>query len=305
MFKKMFTLPIVRFGTVLFVILGLTLAFPATRALADEILKLFRVQQVTAIPVDFTGLEQLTGDGALGNQFTDLISSSMKLTPEPDYPTAVTNAEEAGRLAGFNVRLPQGIPPSQIYVMDGAEFTITVDRQKAQALLDEAGRSDLVLPDAIDGAVISVTILPSVSVGYDACPAPHTGYLINAGISARQYPDCVILVEMPSPTVSAPAEVDVEQLALIGLEFTGMTPIEAAVFANTVDWTSTLVIPIPKGAAFYDLVTVDGVPGTLIRRSADAHAQYALLWVKDGIIHAISAVGTDYQKALDMANSLQ
>jgi hypothetical protein len=305
MFKKMFALPIVRYGTVLAVILALMLAFPATRALADEILKLFRVQQVTVIPVDFTGLEQLTGDGALGNQFTDLISSSMKLIQEPGDPIAVANAEEASRLAGFNVRLPQGISPSQIYVMDGAEFTITVDRRKAQALLDESGRSDLILPEAIDGAEISATIPVSVSVGYDACPAPHTGYLINAGIPSRQYPDCVILVEMPSPMVSAPAEVNVEQLALIGLEFTGMTPIEAAVFTSTVDWTSTLVIPIPKGAAFYEVVTVDGVPGTLIRRSADAHAQYVLLWVKDEIIHAISAVGTDYQKALDMANSLQ
>jgi hypothetical protein len=229
----------------------------------------------------------------------------MKLIQEPGDPIAVANAEEASRLAGFNVRLPQGISPSQIYVMDGAEFTFTVDRRKAQALLDESERSDLILPEAIDGAEISATIPVSVSVGYDACPAPHTGYLINAGIPSRQYPDCVILVEMPSPTVSAPAEVNVEQLALIGLEFTGMTPIEAAVFTSTVDWTSTLVIPIPKGAAFYEVVTVDGVPGTLIRRSADAHAQYVLLWVKDEIIHAISAVGTDYQKALDMANSLQ
>ncbi len=305
MFKKMFALPIVRYGTVLAMILALMLAFPATRALADEILKLFRVQQVTVIPVDFTGLEQLTGDGALGNQFTDLISSSMKLIQEPGDPIAVADAEEASRLAGFNVRLPQGISPSQIYVVDGAEFTITVDRRKAQALLDESGRSDLILPEAIDGAEIYATIPVSVSVGYDACPAPHTGYLVNAGIPSRQYPDCVILVEMPSPTVSAPAEVNVEQLALIGLEFTGMTPIEAAVFTSTVDWTSTLVIPIPKGAAFYEVVTVDGVPGTLIRRSADAHAQYVLLWVKDEIIHAISAVGTDYQKALDMANSLQ
>lgn len=305
MFKKIFALPIVRFGTVLFVILGLGLAFPTTRALADEILELFRVQQVTAIPVDFTGLEQLTGDGTLGNQFTDLISSSMQLTQEPGDPTAVANAEEASRLAGFNVRLPQGMPPSQIYVMDGAEFTITVDRQKAQALLDEAGRSDLVLPEAIDGAEISAVIPPSVSIGFDFCPAPHTSYLYNAPTAARHYPDCVILVEMPSPTVSAPPEVDVEQLALIGLEFTGMTPMEAALFVNTVDWTSTLVIPIPKDAAFYELVTVDGVPATLIRRSADiAHAQYALLWVKDEIIHAISAVGTNYQKALDMANSL-
>ena len=114
MFKKIFAFPVVRFGTALLVILALTLVFPGAHALADKILNLFRVQQVTVIPVDFTGLEQLTGDGALGNQFTELISSSMEITQEPGDPMAAANADEASSLAGFIVRLPEGMSSSQI-----------------------------------------------------------------------------------------------------------------------------------------------------------------------------------------------
>jgi hypothetical protein len=306
MFKKWFAFPVVRVGTAALLILALVLAFPGTRALAGELLNLFRVQQVTAIPVDFTGLEQLTGDGALGNQFTELISNSMNITQKPGDPKEVADAQQASQLAGFTVRLPQGKNPSQIYVTDAAAFTLTVDRTKAQALLDEAGRSDLVLPDSIDGATISVNIPSSVSAGYGTCPKPQadSSEAEESQIPGRRYPDCVILAEIPSPSVNAPADVDVDQLAQIGLEFTGMSPEDAAAFTSTVDWTSTLVIPIPRNAATYEQVTVDGVTGTLIQRPADDSPKFALLWVKDGIIYAISGLGTNSQQAMEMANSL-
>ena len=126
MFKKLFAFPVIRFGTAALVILALVLAFPGTRALAGELLNLFRVQQVAVVPVDFTGLEQLTGDGALGNQFTELISNSINITQEPGEPTEAANAAEASQLAGFNVRLPQSGAPSQIYVTDSAAFSMTV-----------------------------------------------------------------------------------------------------------------------------------------------------------------------------------
>jgi hypothetical protein len=307
MFKRLFAFPVIRIGSIALLILALVLVFPGTRALADEILNLFRIQQVTVIPIDFTGLEQLAGDGALGNQFTDLISSSMNMTQKPSDPVPAADAEEASNLAGFTVRLPQNETPSQMYVTGAAAFTLTVDKAKAQALLNEAGRSDLVLPDSIDGAEISVDIPASVSVGYGTCPKPQTDGSPddkNSEIPGRRYPDCVILAEIPSPTVNAPAGVDVNQLAQIGLEFTGMSAEDAAAFANSVDWTSTLVVPIPKNAATYEQVQVDGVTGTLIQRPSDDAPRYALLWVKDGIVYAISALGTNSQHAIDMANSL-
>src|SRR5215207_6271393 len=164
MFRKLFAFPVVLYASALVLILALVLAFPSTRALAGELLNLFRVQQVAVVPVDFTGLEQLTGDGVLGNQFTELISNSVSIGREPGEPVAAANAAEASQLAGFNVRVPEGTNPSQIYVSDGAAFTFTVDRAKAPALLDEAGRGDLVLPESVDGAEISVNIPKAVSV---------------------------------------------------------------------------------------------------------------------------------------------
>lgn len=306
MFKKWLAFPAVRFAAAFALVLTLILSFPQTRALANELLNLFRVQQVTVIPVDFTGLEQLTGNEALGSQLSDLISSSTTVTQEPAEPQEVADAAQASQLAGFTVRAPQGLTPSNISVTGSGAFTITVDRVKAQALLDEAGRNDLMLPASLDGAKISVNIPASVSIAFGTCPSPRSveNEKVEFQSPGRRYPDCIFFAQIPSPTVNAPADVDVAQLAQLGLEFTGMSAEQAAAYTSTVDWQSTLVIPIPKNAASYEQVSVDGVTGTLIQRPADDMPQYALVWVKDGIVYALSGLGTMPQQALDIANSL-
>ena len=311
MFRKLFASPLVRYGVSAALVVALILAFPATRALAGELLNLFRVQHVTVVPVDFTGMDQL--EGVVGNNISQLISDSVTMKKEPTDPVSVANTDEASQLAGFNVRAPQDITPSRINVMSGASFAFTIDRAKAQALLDEAGRSDLVLPEEVDGADVSVNIPTSVSIAFGTCPEPSNDSEAEremkreretSGSPGRLYKDCIILAQIPSPEVSAPASLDIAKLAQIGLEFTGMTAEEAAQFTSTVDWTSTLVVPIPKNAASYQQVTVDGVTGTLIERPSDDAPQFALFWVKDGIIYTIGGLGSNSQKALEIANSL-
>src|SRR6266508_5948190 len=81
MFKKWFAFPVIRVGTAALLILALVLAFPGTRALAGELLSLFRVQHVTVVPVDFTGMEQL--NGAVGHNISQLISDSVTMKKEP------------------------------------------------------------------------------------------------------------------------------------------------------------------------------------------------------------------------------
>ena len=311
MFRKLFSAPIVRYGVPALLVFALVFAFPATRALAGELLNLFRVQQVTVVPVDFTGMEQL--NGAVGNNISQLISDSVTMQKEPGDPVNAANVDEASQLAGFNVRAPEGQTPSRISVMSGASFAFTIDRAKAQALLDEAGRGDLVLPEEVDGADVSVNIPSSVSIAFGTCPEPSNDSeaaremereTTTSGSPGRVYKDCIIFAQIPSPEVSAPASLDIAKLAQIGLEFTGMTSEEAAQFTSTVDWASTLVVPIPKNAASYQQVAVDGVTGTLIERPSDDAPQFALFWVKDGIIYTIGGLGSNAQKALDIANSL-
>lgn len=311
MFRRLFATPAFKYGFSILLILTLVLAFPGTRALASELLNLFRVQRVTVIPVDFTGLQQL--NGVVGNDISQLISESVTMEKKPGDPVNVATTEEASQLAGFNVRVPLAIPSSRISVMSGASFTFTIDRAKAQALLNEAGRSDLVLPEEVDGADVSVIIPSSVSIAFGTCPEPSNESeasremereTTTSGSPGRVYKDCIILAQIPSPQVSAPASLDIAKLAQIGLEFTGMTPEEAANFTGTVDWTSTMVVPIPRNAASYQQVTVDGVTGTLIERPSDDAPQFALLWVKDGIIYVIGGLGNNTEKALEIANSL-
>ena len=311
MFRKLFASPLIRYATSAALVLTLILAFPATRALAGELLSLFRIQRVTVVPIDFTGMQQL--EGVVGHDISQLVSNSITMKKEPGEPVNATSAEEASQLAGFNVRAPQGQTPSRISVMSGAAFAFTIDRAKAQALLDEAGRSDLVLPEEVDGADVSVNIPSSVSIAFGTCPEPSNEGEVEremeretttSGSPGRIYKDCIILAQIPSPEVSAPASLDIAKLAQLGLEFTGMTAEEAAEFTNTVDWTSTLIVPIPKNAASYQQVTVDGVTGTLIERPSDDAPQFALFWVKDGIIYTIGGLGNNTQKALELANSL-
>lgn len=314
MFRKLFTSPLIRYGASAALVIALILSFPSTRALAGELLNLFRVQHVTVVPVDFTGLQQL--DDNAGPDISRLISDSVTMHKEPSDPVNVASADEASQLAGFNVRAPQGMTPSRISVMGGTSFSITIDRDKAQALLNEAGRGDLVLPKEVDGADVSVNIPSSVSIAYGTCPEPSNDTEAERerqreteteGPREEFYADCVIFAQIPSPEVSAPASLDIAELAQIGFEFGGMSPEEAADFTNTVDWTSTLVVPIPQDAASYQQVSVDGVTGSLIERTiddGDDAPRFALFWVKDGIIYTIGGLGGSAQQALEIANSL-
>jgi hypothetical protein len=278
------------------------------RAWAGQFLGIFRVKQVAPILVDLTGLTQLKNNSALSSQIGQLISNTVTVTRQPGKPQAVASAADASQMAHFNVRLPAGQAETPyLTVQNGAAFKFKVDRARAQALLDEAGRSDLKLPASLDGTEVTVDIPAAVSAAYGNCPhldQENNDEGFNLGIKGPSYASCVMLAEIPSPTIDAPPDLDLASLVQIGLEFSGMTAAQAKAFSETVDWTSSLVIPIPKNAATYRTVMVDGVSGTLIQRPRDDAPEYALVWVKDGIIYVIGSLSTDSARAIDMANNM-
>jgi hypothetical protein len=292
----------------LVIVLAALLSVPSVRVWAGEFLGLFRVRHVTVLPVDTTRLSALSEDQPLTAQLSQLLSSSVTMTREAGDPQEAADIAQANQMAGFDVRLPTDREDTPtLLVQPGEAFDIHVDRARAQSLIEAAGFAGLELPPSIDGATISVDIPTGVTAGYGDCPAlkealsegPDT-----TGSPGRQNINCIMLAEMPSPTVSTPPDMDIEQLAEIGLQFTGMSAAQAHQYSQTVDWTSTLVIPIPRNGASYQQVAVDGVTGYLIERPTDDAPQYALVWVKDGIIYAIGGLGNHAQDALDMAEAM-
>lgn len=290
------------------VILLASLTFAPVRVWAGQFLGLFRVKEIAVLPVDVTQLSQLSGDTPFTEQVAKIISSEIKIVRPPQDPKQMDTPAQASDAVGFSVRLPASREDApKLVVESGEAFQMTIDRGQAQALLDELDAGNLTLPQAIDGAQISVDIPAGVTAGYGDCPGIELADPSKAGASGspgRRYINCVMLVEIPSPTVNTPPDLDVSQLAAIGLQLSGMSAEEARAYSQTVDWTSTLVIPIPRNGASYRTVNVDGVEGYLIERPVDDAPQYVLVWTKGGIIYAIGGLGDGAQAAIDMANSL-
>ncbi len=280
-------------------------SFPSVRAFAGDLLARLRVSQVAIVQVDNNRLDEFGGNTPLAKQLAQLVSDSIKTTKEGGKPQVVASAAEASQTAGFAVRTPGSrTDKPTITVQAGGAFQFIVNRARAQKLLDEAGASNIKLPANIDGANVSVTIPSGVSIAYGDCPKP--GQEGNSTSAPRRvYANCTMVVEMPSPTVDTPPTLDVKALAELGLQFGGMTADQARAFSQKVDWTSTLVIPIPRNGASYKEVSVDGTSGYVIQRPVGDAPQYAVVWVKNGIVYAVGGLGTDTTAALAMANSLK
>ena len=314
MFKSLAQRRSVWVGAAAGLALALSFSFAPVRTFAGQFLGLFRVQQIAVLPIDMARLETLHNDPTLTDQLARMFADSVTVTKEPADVVTAASAAEAGALAGFNVRLLGGQSAAPTFtVQDSVAFEVVVNQPQAQALLDEAGRGDLRLPAALDGATIAVNIPAGVNVAY-GCPnltpeteAEHEFNPMGASGGRMGDPrDCVLLGQIPSPSVETPPDLDMVQLAEIGLQFTGMSPDEARTFSQSVDWTSTLVVPIPMNAALTEQVSVDGVTGTLLYRPSDdgVPQRYMVMWVKDGIVYALSAFGSA-DEGVALANSIQ
>ena len=82
----------------------------------------------------------------------------------------------------------------------------------------------------------------------------------------------------------------------------GMDPEQAESFARDVDWTTTMVVPIPRYGVAYESVRVNGVTGALMVH--ERAGLYVLLWVEDGVVYALSGPG-EGSGALEIAGSLE
>ena len=82
-----------------------------------------------------------------------------------------------------------------------------------------------------------------------------------------------------------------------------MTATQARDLGQSIDWKSTLVLPMPRSSSTASQVTVAGTQGTLIGGSGRRGPDYVLIWVKNGIIYGLVGHG-EGSDAVALANSL-
>ena len=281
------------------------LSFAPARSWAQRVLAMLRVQKIAVVSIDTQALENQQTASATGKMISQFISDNIVVTMHSE-PQTVASVDQASQLAGFQVRLLSARSDAPKITVQGEHgFQLTLNRERLQGILDEFGRSDLQLPSSVDGALMAVHIPNAVTAVYGQCPQLGKNNWQNPP-KVSDLAGCVTLAQVPSPTVSVPPDLNLQQLATLALQATGMSAQDAETFCNTVDWTSTLVLPIPSDAASYETTNVDGVQGTLItlRGWGTGMPGYSLLWVKNGIIYSLDGFGSTDQ-AVPLADSLE
>jgi hypothetical protein len=281
--------------------LVVALMFPPVQTWAAQVLGLFRVQRVTVIPVDFSSFSSFDEEG--GTLMSEMLSDDVKGEAIGEHKQ-VGSWDEARTEAGFAVRAPAYFDeaPAEIQVMGGVKMDITLDAERIRTLVSALGRDDISIPDSLDGAVMNVDVPQGVQAQWGDCSYKNE---IREGEAAQEPVDCTNLVQIPSPSVTTPPDLDMQAMGQLYLQVLGMSEAEAADFSANLDWTSTLVIPVPRDEGEYREVSVDGVQGTLVRSNyRQANAPYILIWVKDGILYSLSGTGGE-TRGLEIANSLQ
>ncbi len=298
-------------GLTVIAVLAIALSFSPVQALASSFLQLFRVQQVAVLPLDLSSLKDARYDPTMGQTISQVLSDQVKITRQGGKPHDAANQAQASQDAGFQVRLSSDPTQtlSRLMVQPGMAFEGTFNQALAEQVLQSFGKGNLQLPAGLDGAVIKANIPDAVSAAYGQCRYNNSPENSSAtgGPSVGIGDKCLLLVQLPSPTVDTPPDLPVTKLAELGLQVLGMAPDKAAQIAASIDWTTTLVIPVPRGEMNSQSVTVDGVDGKLLTQVASTTGMqptYSMVWVKNGIVYGILGSG-DPARGIALANTLK
>jgi len=231
---------------------GALLAVPSVRASAESLLARFRVVNFVAIEVDEGRIAELRSE-AVG--LPDLVGEHVQILQEPTPAVAAVSPEQAGATAGITVRLPAWLPPDvelkSIDVTGPGRLLLRADITKLQQLMDLLGIDDLTAPHSLNGKVADVRIPSIVRLQYEVTCE-------NCAIAE--------FIQAKSPEITLPDGVDLAVIGEIGLRILGLSPADARQFAQTIDWRSTVLVPVPWGATSFKHVDVNGHPGVFVER---------------------------------------
>lgn len=272
------------------------LTWQPARAMAQRLLGLLRFESVAVIEIDRNLLRNRPSDGQV-QMFAQALSEDVEQIKEPGPARTADSLEQASEWAKLDLRLPAGrVDQPVLTVTDSSAMQMKVDLVRVERMVDVIGGSDVEIPERLDGAVVRVDIFEAASAAYGGC----------WGETRKKEVGCFQLMQSRSPTVVTTPELDLGEIARLGLEVAGMSSEDAAAVTGSIDWASTLVIPVPKGKVRRQQIEVDGVDGVVMveETTGDGPAEYAILWVKNGVAYGLNGYG-DWGIGLEAANSLE
>jgi hypothetical protein len=270
-------------------IIAIALSFAPVRAMAGNLLKIFRVQTVTIVPVDQEDMEALRNNPNL-ERLADQLEPQLEVIDEGEAQK-VDSLDEAADLAGFQVAqitaLPAEVGEPGISVFQQKIVRLQLDKELLEAVF-EAAEIEIDLPDSLDEELVIVT---------------HPNTVIQTWYQEGE--EILGFVQMPSPSISYPDGLDLDALGVAGLQLLGRSKEEAEKLGATIDWANTMVLPVPNNAKTdIDEVSINGAKGLVFVNSDSEEDKAAIMWTQNGLSYLIKGnYSTD--KVVEMAKSVE
>jgi len=257
-------------------------SFAPTRALAREFLSIFRAENLAVVEID-ADTEQIN---AAMEQVGTLLEGIEPSETIDGSAQVVETVEEASQLAGFEVRMPSqllGNPLLSIEVKGPDTATFKVSREILGQFLALAGMDPARLPDGFEQGMANIEM---------------PGTVMMEGNNWT-------LVQALSPVITYPSDIDPQVLGEAGFRLLGMSEKDARRISREIDWTTTLIMPMPRDLSELREVEVAGETAILVSttRKTDQATDKSLMWEKDGVLNMLSFPGST-ERLLKIAESL-
>jgi hypothetical protein len=295
-------------GAALVASLALAFTLEPVRAAAREFLDLFRVKRFAAVPVDPARFEKLAKGGL---DFKSLVADQLEVVVAPQEPEVLGSPEAGAVVAGITAFRP-GVLPRQAELVETTvgrlgSFRARIDTAKLEAIALAAGADEIEIPAWWNGVTIDIEAPPVLAMRYaqqvapgDTRPAGQPGY---------------VLMQSAIPQVALPEGFDLALLGRLGLRLSGMSAEEALTFSRSIDWRTTLLVPVMIQGGTFREVDVAGEKGLLVSYDPPVQPgtddatrrprrQSLLLWSTAEQAFAITGPGAGMD-LLEMAHSLR
>ena len=270
----------------LFLILGIAFSFAPVRALAGDLLGIFRVQKVKVIPVDTS---QLEGNEELEGLLAQFAPQSETVV-DGGEPVEVADLSQAATLVDFNIAELTALPaevttPGKLGILNKSVERVQLDPDLMEAIFEAAGIK-IDLPDSLRDTPIIVT---RPTMLYQAWGDESDRYLA--------------FTQMNAPQIEYPDDLDLNELGIAVLQFFGKSKAEAMAMSATIDWANTLILHLPSDAdAQVSEVSINGASGTLFQTSSAQETM--LMWQKDGKTYLLNG-SFEAEQLVEMAKSVR
>jgi hypothetical protein len=249
-------------------------AIPAVRVGAQAMLDMFRVRNFVGVSFNPERLEKLR---SLKQDNAMLVFDRQQVIQDPGKPMVQASVGAASAVAGFRAEspsfLPNGLALDTVAVTGEGRAQLGASSTRLREVLDALGLRDVQVPANLDAQDITVHTYPVVAQSY------------------RSEKHRLALLQSRNPEVSMPAGVDLPRMGEIGLRILGMDAGEAHRLAQSIDWRSTLLVPVPTTATAFRQVTVKGNSGLLVTSSGErgghSRAGGVLLWTEGDRVFAL------------------